>query len=328
MLFSILTATYNRSHTLPKVYASLQAQDFSHDQFEWLIMDDGSSDGTAELVRSWQQEASFKIRYYEKENGGHHTALNGIIPLAHGEFSLILDSDDTLTPNGLTRYHEIWLSIPEEERASFAGVSAQCQSETGINLGGDFPTDVYDSTNIAVAYMLKLGGDRKGFIRTDIQKQYLYLEFEGEKFISDSVVWHRIGQIYKTRYVNEVLCLTDYLEDGQTFHTQKLLTRNPQGATAYYSFLLDAKEKFSFKVRAGLHAYYVRYALHANYRLDKIIKEGSSRPLCMFIGLMAGYAFYLRDEYKDVKGLRSEKAKAVAASVPTLTDKAVNRAKT
>ncbi len=309
MLFSILTATYNRGHTLPKVYESLKNQDFDASHYEWLIMDDGSSDNTVELVKEWMHEADFSIRYFKQENGGHHRALNGIIPEALGEFSLILDSDDTLIANALTRYLAIWHSIPEDKREGFAGVSAQCQSETGVNLGGALPEDVFDSNNVEIAYIHKLGGDRKGFIRTDIQKQYLYLEFEGEKFISDSVVWHRIGQRYQTRYVNEVLCLTDYLEDGQTFHTQKLLCRNAQGASAYYQFLLDAPTPFSLKVRAGLHAYYVRYSLHANYSLSKIIKDGSRKPFHMFVGLTAGFLFYLRDELRDVKETRKPSQK-------------------
>ena len=308
MIFSILTATYNRAHTLPKVYESLKAQDFDRSRFEWLVMDDGSSDNTEALIQTWVKEGQLNIRYYKQKNGGHHRALNGIIPEAKGEFSLILDSDDTLTPNALTRFLGVWQAIPEAERKSYAGVSAQCQSETGQWLGKPLPEHIFDSHSLEIGYIYQLGGDRKGFMRTDVQQAHLYPEFEGEKFISDSVVWHKIGRQYKTRYLNEALCITDYLEDGQTHYATRLMCRNAKGSTLYYQNILDDKAPLPFKVRAGIHAYYVRYSLHAGYSWSRIVREGSKKPLYMFIGVLAGTAFYLRDELKDAKEVRKKSA--------------------
>src|SRR6478672_7236545 len=94
-VFSVVTATYNRAHTLGRTYESLQAQTFR--DFEWIIVDDGSTDGTGSLVSGWAQESSFPIRYVSQENGGKHTALNHAVSVARGTFLASVDSDDWYT---------------------------------------------------------------------------------------------------------------------------------------------------------------------------------------------------------------------------------------
>lgn len=296
MKFSVLTATYNRAHTLPRVYETLCEQSLK--DFEWLIMDDGSSDDTEQLVNSWISEAKLSIKYFKQANGGKHRALNGIVPEAQGEFSVILDSDDTLTPTALERFLYHWESIPEESRHEFAGISGLCQTQSGEIMGDHIPGGILDTNNMEVMYVYQLGGDRKGCILTEIQQQHLWLEFEGENFITDSIVWHKMGRKYKYRYVDEVVCITDYLEDGITQNHQKLLCHNPKGSSAYYQNILDDPTKLPLKIRAGLYAYYVRYAMHAGYSFNKIISDAPKSPLYMGIGVLAGPLFYWRDKLK------------------------------
>ena len=57
-VFTVFTATYNRAHVLHRVYDSLRAQTFR--DFEWLVVDDGSTDGTGALVEGWRAEADFR----------------------------------------------------------------------------------------------------------------------------------------------------------------------------------------------------------------------------------------------------------------------------
>jgi glycosyltransferase involved in cell wall biosynthesis len=100
--FTVFTATYNRAHTLHRVYESLKEQTYR--QFEWLIVDDGSTDTTRTLVETWQQEANFLISYYYQENQGKHVAINRGVQEARGEYFLIIDSDDTCVPQTLERF--------------------------------------------------------------------------------------------------------------------------------------------------------------------------------------------------------------------------------
>jgi glycosyltransferase involved in cell wall biosynthesis len=183
--FTVLTPTYNRAHLLGHLYASLCAQTFR--DFEWLIVDDGSTDNTRELVAQWQPE--FPVRYVWKRNGGKHTAVNLGVRLAAGEFILITDSDDRWLPHALERFDYHWKQIPDPHR--FAFVVASCRKEDGRILGRPVPGEYVDVAGLAQAFQF-FDSDRCAICRTDVLRQFMYPEFPGETFILESVVWHRI----------------------------------------------------------------------------------------------------------------------------------------
>src|SRR4051812_47352897 len=137
--FTVVTATYNRAHTLHRVYESLLAQTFR--DFEWLVVDDGSTDGTRKLIEGWQAEASFAIRYLYQANAGKHIACNRAVREAAGRFITGIDSDDACLPHALERLIHHWNRIPADEQAGFTGVSALCIDETGQLVGTRFPRD-------------------------------------------------------------------------------------------------------------------------------------------------------------------------------------------
>jgi glycosyltransferase involved in cell wall biosynthesis len=168
-LFTVFTPTYNRAYTLKRVYDSLQAQTFR--DFEWLIVDDGSTDNTAELVQEWQSEAGFPIRYVKKSNGGKHTAINLGVPLAEGELFLIFDSDDACFPDALEKLAHYWNTIDLSERDDFAAVTGWCVDINGNPLCTPFPSDIFDATALDIRrYGAK--GEYWGFTRTSVMKQY------------------------------------------------------------------------------------------------------------------------------------------------------------
>jgi glycosyltransferase involved in cell wall biosynthesis len=119
--FTVFTPSYQRAKTLPRVYESLQSQTFT--DFEWLVIDDGSTDNTRALVAGWQQDARFPIRYLFQKNAGKHVAYNRAARLARGELLVTLDSDDSCLPNALERFYFWWQSIPSAQRDGFAGVT-------------------------------------------------------------------------------------------------------------------------------------------------------------------------------------------------------------
>ncbi len=293
MIYSLLTPTYNRAHTLPKVYESLKAQTLL--DFEWIIVDDGSTDNTGFLVNGWIKEAPFVIRYFKQSNAGHHVATNKAILEAQGEFCLPLDSDDRLLPEALEMFWLYWKSIPVAQRKDYVGVTALIQTQSGQILGQKFRQHIFDSDTTTLSYILRFGGDRKGMLRTDILKENPYPVFEAERFISDSIIWHRIARTYKTRFINEVLCVSDYLSDGQTLNTIKHLLDNPKGSSLYYQELLNDPHRFSFKVRLGIHAYFVRYSLHAGYDWGLIGRVGSKNMFHFGLGSVLGYLLYVKD---------------------------------
>ena len=218
--FTVFTPSYNRARTLHRVYESLQHQTFR--DFEWLIVDDGSTDGTKSIVEAWQKEANFPIHYVWQENGHKKKAFNHGVSLAKGELFLTADSDDAFPPTALERFVHHWLAIPEHERIHFVGVCGLCQDTQGKIVGDAFPGDWgIDSDSLEMRYRFGVRGEKWGFNRTDILRAHPFPEhLPGH--VPESVVWTAIAARYKTRFINEVV--RTYFQDAGNQVTQ---TRNP-----------------------------------------------------------------------------------------------------
>lgn len=209
--FTVFTATYNRAETLPRVYASLARQDCQ--DFEWLIVDDGSTDGTEELVRAWQRSAHFPIRYIYKPNGGKHTAWNTGLDHARGRFFLSLDSDDACTPDALQVFKDTWESIEPGRRERFTGVCSLVMDTNGAVVGDRFPDDVFDSDSSALRFQHRISGEKWGFHRTDVVREFRFPEEEGVRYVPESLVWGRIAARYQERFINRALRIYFYDAD-------------------------------------------------------------------------------------------------------------------
>ena len=202
--FTVFTGTHNRAHTLRRPYDSLCAQTFR--DFEWLVIDNESTDGTPELMAELAAAAPFPVRYEWQHNIGHHGSVNRAVREARGRLFVILDSDDAAVPEALERFKAIWDAIPEDERDGFSGVSALCRNEHGEALGGPFPFDPTDSNATEIRYRYHVMGERWGFQRTDVMREFPYPTIPGYLgMMSGRIAWGAIGRRYRTRYVNEYL---------------------------------------------------------------------------------------------------------------------------
>lgn len=199
--FTVFTPTFNRAHTLPRVYESLARQTFR--DFEWLVVDDGSTDGTEQLMSDWARAGSFAIEYVKQANGGKHAAFNTGTCAARGELFLNLDSDDACVPQALERFDWHWRQLAGLER--FSGVSALCADQFGHIVGDRFPADILDSDNLEVVYRYRVRGEKWGFQRTDIMRRFPFPAAPARTYVGESLIWARIARQYKTRYVNEAL---------------------------------------------------------------------------------------------------------------------------
>jgi glycosyltransferase involved in cell wall biosynthesis len=150
--FTVFTPTYNRARTLHRVYNSLSAQTYR--DFEWLVIDDGSTDNTSQLIQEWMEKADFPIRYYFQENQGKHIAWNRAADLARGEYFLCADSDDAFVPHALERFAEALNTISDEERDRFYGVVALCMDPSGQVIGDKFPPETH-STDFVELHLFK-----------------------------------------------------------------------------------------------------------------------------------------------------------------------------
>lgn len=212
-LFTVFTPTHNRAATLPRVYESLSAQTLR--DFEWLIVDDGSTDGTAALVESWIAQAKFPIRYVWQENGHKKAAFNRGTTEARGIFFICADSDDAYVPDALQTFADAWSSIPLDKRGGFAGVTGLCVDQDGNLIGDRFPRDVFDSDNLEVRYRYHVSGEKWGFNRLDVLRENRFPDgLPGH--VPEGVVWSRVALKYRTRFINKVVRIYHISEDSIT----------------------------------------------------------------------------------------------------------------
>lgn len=214
-VFTVFTATYNRAHTLPRVWDSLRRQTFR--DFEWIVVDDGSTDNTNEVVSKWIEEADLPIRYLRQEHGGHKKAASNLaVREARGELFLTLDSDDECVPTALERLWWHWNNIPADQRQTFSAVTVLCADENGAIVGDRFPCSEWcDSDSLEMIHRWKVRGEKWGFQRTDIMRRFPFPD-QISGFVPESVVWSRIAVEYKTRWVNESLRIYHASADGLT----------------------------------------------------------------------------------------------------------------
>lgn len=224
-LLTVFTPAYNRAHTLPRTYESLCRQDCK--DFVWLVVDDGSSDNTAALVRSWQeQENGFEIRYLYKENGGMHTAHNAAYEVIDTELNVCIDSDDYLADGAVKKILDKWCSVKDLGYAGIIGLDADSD---GKLIGKGFP-DGLTETTLTGYYAAGGSGDKKLVYRTDVIKQYPpYPVFDGEKYVALAYKYRLIDQDYKLAVLDEVLCNVEYQADGSTGTMWKQYLNNPKG---------------------------------------------------------------------------------------------------
>lgn len=224
-LLTVFTPAYNRAHTLPRTYESLCRQDCK--DFVWLIVDDGSSDNTAALVQSWQEQNNgFEIRYLYKENGGMHTAHNAAYEVIDTELNVCIDSDDSLADGAVKKILDKWDLVKDQGYAGIIGLDADLD---GKLIGKGFP-DGLTETTLTGYYAAGGSGDKKLVYQTDVIKQYPpYPVFEGEKYVALAYKYRLIDQDYKLAVLDEVLCNVEYQADGSSSTMWKQYLKNPKG---------------------------------------------------------------------------------------------------
>lgn len=234
MLLTIFTPTYNRAHTLTRLYESLTRQ--SDFDFEWIVVDDGSTDNTESLIAGFAEKNNkFPIIYYKQPNGGKHRAINRGVKLAHGEWFFIVDSDDYLTDDAIAVIKPYLKEVTP--LADFAGVVFNRIYHNGETIGAKCNYDVLDSDFISYRMKLKVSGDKADIIRTSILKKYPFPDYPDEKFCTEGLVWFRMAQCYKARYINKGIYLCEYLPFGLTDTYDRIMMDSPKYSMLYYKEL-------------------------------------------------------------------------------------------
>ena len=193
-LFTVFTPTYQRAHTLKRLYESLLRQ--QEKDFEWIIVDDGSTDNTKEVVDNFISQAKIEIKYVFQENAGKHTAHNEALNHANGYLFLVIDSDDELTDGCLKNFKKIWEQILPHEREFYAGIIGNITSNEKDSVDQEFEGNFFD-----MLLKKKISGEKLHLIRTDLMKNNPFpVANTNNDFMIEGIVWLRATRDKKVIY--------------------------------------------------------------------------------------------------------------------------------
>lgn len=291
-LLTVFTPAYNRAHTLPRLYESLQRQTCS--DFEWLIIDDGSTDATANLIAQWQQkDNAFPITYVYKENGGLHTGYNEAIARLTTPLAVCVDSDDFLPDDAVETISAVWRTRGD---ATVAGIIALDADTNGTILGDPFPEQgTINLIDLLVGKYPIRQADRKIVVRSDLyQKVAPMASFPGEKSFNPHYMHLQISQDFDFLVLNRVLCLVDYLPDGMSRGIWRQYLTSPRSfAQTRRLYLSFPQAPMSFRLRNCVH--YVSSSILAK---DRHFLNSSPRKLMTALAILPGAALALYTKHK------------------------------
>lgn len=284
---TIITPTYNRAEYLKKCWDSLKNQTCMN--FQWLIIDDGSTDNTAEIVARFQADSkNMVIDYVYKKNGGKHTALNKSHEYIKGKYVAILDSDDQLLPDAVDTILSAWRKYDQQsEVGQIIFLKGYTAEEPICYVKHD--NTVLENT-MAEPRIGKDGWDCCDTFRTEIFCKYPFPEFEGEKFLGEGASFLFIQLSSKGVFINKVIYLCDYHEDGLTKAGRALRIKNPLGGRYNSRIHMDKRLPWKLRIKKGI--LYTCYSKFTNITLFQCLKETDYKLLTLvtyFPGIILYY---------------------------------------
>ena len=231
------------------------------------------------MFEKWSKENNnFQIRYYKKENGGKHRAINYGLDKAKGELFFTVDSDDYLTDDALEKINDWEKSLDKNKK--FAGIVANRGYDKDKTINNYFKEEYLD-LDLMQMYTYSengkrvLSGERALIFYTNIHRLYKYPEFEDENFMTEAVTWNRMANDgYLVRYYNDIIWIFEYLEDGLTKAGNKLFIDNPRG----YALWLIEKANFEGKNKIDMIKVY--YSIYC-----ELYKKYTSKQIAEFLNI-------------------------------------------
>lgn len=290
-LLTVFTPTFNRASLLPRLYQSLKNQTCK--DFVWMIINDGSSDNTDEVVQRFLEEKIIEIQYIKQKNQGMHGAHNTAYRNCKTELNTCIDDDDMMPENAVEIILNTWNALGENQK-KYSGIIALDAYFDGKIIGTQFTTD---ATTLEDFYCKGGSGDKKLIYRTEVMNQYPeYPLFEGEKYVGLGYKYLLADQDYELVTLNEVVCLVDYQPEGSSHNMWRQYYKNPKG----FAFLRKEQMKISKSYQRILMdaAHYVAHSCKA--KNSRFIAE-SPRKFLTVLAIPFGIVLYLYTLYQNKK---------------------------
>jgi len=290
---TVFTPTYNRANLLTILYESLKRQ--TSKDFMWMVIDDGSTDNTRELVNGWIDSTNdFEIKYIHKENGGLHTGYNTAIANCTTELMVPIDSDDYMPDDAVEKIVDYWQENGGEEYAGIIGLDYDTK---GNLIGGEIPNvKTISPVDLTVNTFNIKQGDRKYVVRTDMFKKYAPMpEYKGEKCFNPHYMQLKVGMEKPFLYLPEKLCIVDYQNDGMSTYMYKQYYTSPNSfADTRMLYLSFTDAPLKFIIRQCIH--YISSCILAHRKI--FVKEARHKGL-IFCSLPLGFALSILIRYKN-----------------------------
>ncbi|ESU32064.1 beta-glycosyltransferase [Bacillus sp. 17376] len=278
---TVFTPTFNRAYCLSNCYESLIRQ--TNKDFIWLIIDDGSTDNTKDLVSIWQTERLIEIQYIWQENQGMHGAHNTAYELIETELNVCIDSDDYMPDDAVEKIIMMWEKHGSQNVSGIIGLDSNFDGKV---IGSLLPTNLKTSTLFDLYYKYGVSGDKKLVYRTDLTKEFPYPIFKNEKYVGLAYKYYKLDQKYTLLLMNEVLCCVEYLPDGSSLNMLRQYQKNPKGFAFYRKELMKLPfVNGKFKFRQAVH-YVSSCLLDKNFQFIKEAPNKSLTTIAVPLGII------------------------------------------
>lgn len=284
---AIITPTYNRANLLNIAYQSLENQTIK--DFVWYVIDDGSCDNTVQVMQDIINKASFDVIYEKKQNGGKHSALNRAYKLIQEELALILDSDDKLVNTAVETILADYPSIKNDPSICALGYLKFNKALNNQIVGKPYTQDGIIDTFTNQRINKNTYGDKCEVFKSEILKQYIFPEFEGENFVSESTVWCKMSLHYKMKFLNKGIYICEYQVDGLSDGVHKRLFNNPKGASACYLSMSSKQVKLIPRIKYTIA--YTVYSFAAKIKAREQFENISSKFIYMLTFLPSWFIY-------------------------------------
>lgn len=290
---TIFTPAYNRAHTIKRTYDSLCRQTCK--DFEWLVVDDGSTDETRQLIQEWIADAVIPIRYIYQNNQGMHGAHNTAYKNIHTELNTCIDSDDWMPDDAVEKIISFWKKKGSDKVAGIMGLDA---TGDGNIIGKRFPKGLNETTLRGYYEDLKGLGDKKLVYRTSvICNTPDYPLFEGERYVGLDYKYHLVDELLPLLVTNDVMVIVDYQDDGSSRGMWRQYWTNPKGFAFYRIFDMKQTRSWRRKIEDNIH--YVSHSLRCgNWHF---LQESPMRWLTFF-SIIPGTVLYFYNKRQVLQG--------------------------
>ena len=298
MKLSIITPTYNRANMLGNLYNSIvknlekNREVQQNIQVQWLIIDDGSTDNTEEVINQYISEKKIEIQYHKQENQGKMSAINNVVQYADGNLIVECDSDDIFSDNAF--YDILQAYYETKERNDLYGLCFLKYDLKGNNIGNRFQRE--ETTMFDLYFKEQENGEKAIVFFANIRKQYQYKIEKDEKFSTEARMYHEMDLKYKMKCINKPIMICDYKEDGYTKNIKRVFKENPYGHYAYFKEILEQHDMqgVSLKKRLYVIKHYILFGYLIKHYEIKNIKSFQNRMwyIILFIpGMIKSYFF-------------------------------------